>query len=434
VLENIWHCRALFSNKFLDEDKMQKLPFVRSAILLTSFALAGCVVETPPPRVVYVRPAPPPAPHAVVSVYVDPPMHQPEPIAVAWAPPPLLVETLPPPPFEDAVWVGGYWVWHGDWVWAHGHWIEPPHPGYTWVQPYYEHRDGEVIFVDGFWAEPGVRFMPPPVGIHISVAIAAVGVVPGPRPIGPAGVFVPPPPGSRAGIIVPAPIGTPPAVVTSAPPVVNVGMHITSNHINNVTNVTNITNVTVVAPPSATASGRGFNGNIPAQAHLAAALPPVVKTSMAPADASVRPVPSFVPGHTAPVLPTDRHADRMDSRQGQVMPDSHGAHDQMDTRDQGDQGDRRDNHAQREGSDPRDQGEPHGRHDVREAPSPQSQTPTGGIGNGERQAGKPYANHGQSGPSANPQDHQARQTAHTDREREKERASRHKRRDEEEPR
>jgi len=65
--------------------------------------LSGCVVEparvyVPPPRPVYVQaPAPvvyqAPAPQPVVSVYVEPPLFQPPPIRVEWAPPPMLVET-----------------------------------------------------------------------------------------------------------------------------------------------------------------------------------------------------------------------------------------------------------------------------------------------------------------------------------------------------
>ena len=61
--------------------------------------LAGCVATVTPPRVevavpvpeVYV-PAPPPA---VVSVYVEPPIGEPAPIAVGWAPPAMLVESPP---------------------------------------------------------------------------------------------------------------------------------------------------------------------------------------------------------------------------------------------------------------------------------------------------------------------------------------------------
>ena len=90
-------------------------------------------------------------------------------------------------------------------------------------------------------------------------------------------------------------------------------MRITNNNINNttinnrttnvtnVTNITNVTNVTIVAPAGATAGGKAFTSQVPAQAHLAAAQPAVVK-AVAPEPASTRPIPSYRPG-SRPVLP-----------------------------------------------------------------------------------------------------------------------------------
>ncbi|MBV8307027.1 MAG: hypothetical protein JO274_06070, partial [Gammaproteobacteria bacterium] len=166
---------------------------MRLACLALLTALAGCVVQVPapapappPPEPMPQAEAPPPvedAAPAAVSVYVEPPVAQPAPIAVGWAPPPMLVEVPPPLPYAGAVWVGGYWVWQGNWVWAHGHWMGPPHPDYVWVHPYYEHRGDAVIFIDGHWSEPGVAFVPPPPGLRFTVETPAVGVIPGPRPI-----------------------------------------------------------------------------------------------------------------------------------------------------------------------------------------------------------------------------------------------------------
>jgi len=244
-----------------------------------------------------------PAPQPVVSVYVDPPLMQPPPIQIGWAPPPMLVETPPPMPYPDAAWTGGYWTWEGNWVWAHGRWLQPPHPGYNWVNPYYEHRGGEVVFINGFWAAPGVVFMPPPPNIYIALAEVALGVIPGPRPIGPEGVFIPPPPGSHFGLIVPAPIGTAPAVITSAPPIINQGMYIShTTNITNITNVTNIHNVTIIAPANSTANGQAFNHAVPGDAHLAAALPAMVK-AVAPEPASPHPIPAYTPGRPLTSLP-----------------------------------------------------------------------------------------------------------------------------------
>ncbi|HEY4037550.1 MAG TPA: hypothetical protein VGM15_01910, partial [Burkholderiaceae bacterium] len=292
---------------------MRKLSFPALLLLLT----AGCVVyqppqptytipsapppaayQPPPPPAAYQPPPPPvayepppsepapivyepPPPAPVVSVYVDPPIDEPPPVACPWAPPPMLVEEPPPPPYSEAVWIGGFWVWQGTWVWDHGRWAEAPRPGYHWVHPYYEHRGEAVIFVTGHWESREAVFIIPPRDRDYEVERPRFGVIAGPRPIGPEGVFVPAPPGSRPGIIIPAPIGTAPAVVTGAPPVVNVGMRITNNvnsnnttvvnNVTNITNVTNVTHVTIVAPASATASGQAVNASVPAQAHLAAA-------------------------------------------------------------------------------------------------------------------------------------------------------------------
>ena len=286
---------------------------MRIALFSLVLLVGGCVIQAPPREVIQPAPVAEEAasPAAVVSVYEEPPLSEPAPIAVGWAPPPMLVEAPPPPPFPYAVWVGGYWVWQGNWVWAHGHWMAPPRAQYVWVHPYYEHRGGAVIFISGYWSAPGVVFVPPRPELVLAVEPAAVGVIPGPRPIGPEGCFVPAPPGSRRGIIIPAPVGTAPAVVTSAPPVVAVGMRVTTNvtsiHNTNVTNihntnVTNITNVTIVAPPAATANGRAFSSSVPAAPHLAAARPALVQ-ARAPQPVSTRAVMPYVSAHASPVSP-----------------------------------------------------------------------------------------------------------------------------------
>jgi len=284
---------------------------MRIALFSLVLLVGGCVIQAPPREVMQPAPVAEEAasPPAVVSVYEEPALSEPAPIAVGWAPPPMLVEAPPPPPFPYAVWVGGYWVWQGNWVWAHGHWMAPPRTQYVWVHPYYEHRGGAVIFISGYWSAPGVGFVPPAPEMVLAVEPPAVGVIPGPRPIGPEGCFVPAPPGSRRGIIIPAPVGTAPAVVTSAPPVVAVGMRVTTNvtsihntNVTNVTTVTNVTSVTIVAPPAATANGRAFSSSVPAAPHLAAARPALVQ-ARAPQPLSTRAVMPYVSAHASPVSP-----------------------------------------------------------------------------------------------------------------------------------
>ena len=295
------------------------LPLTAAVALLVS----GCAVEVARPSLPHlvVTPWPvvyaPTAQAAVVSVYIDPPLFQPQPIAITWAPPPMLVDVPLPMPFVGAIWTGGYWAWQGNWVWAAGRWAAPPQLGFGWVQPYYEHRDSVVIFIGGHWAAPGVVFVAPPSTLNIVVINAEPGVLPGPRPIGPAGVFVPAPPGSRPGIIVPAPVGTARAVMMSAPPVTNVGMQVRTTvnnttfndtritnitNINNIPNNSNSTSVSVVAPAEAMVSGHAYQATMPALAHLAAALPPVLHVA-APVPVSTRPMAAFVPGQAPAALP-----------------------------------------------------------------------------------------------------------------------------------
>ena len=156
----------------------------KPAAAVLAVLLAGCVAPThttvhadasyrAPSTWAPLPPPPPPAP--VVSVYVEPPLVQPEPVFVDVAPPPMLVEIPPPQPYPGAVWTGGYWGWQGRWVWCAGRWSAPPRPDYVWVHPYYEHRDGAVVFVSGYWAAHGVGFVPPPPGLHLSVQIAIGG-------------------------------------------------------------------------------------------------------------------------------------------------------------------------------------------------------------------------------------------------------------------
>src|SRR5271170_4060916 len=55
----------------------------------------------------------------------------------------VVSEEPPPAPAEDVtvvapgpdyVWIGGEWVWNGQWVWVSGHWGYPPHPHAIWIR------------------------------------------------------------------------------------------------------------------------------------------------------------------------------------------------------------------------------------------------------------------------------------------------------------
>jgi hypothetical protein len=116
---------------------MKKLPLLKSILLIATGALlvSGCVTRE---QVVY-RQAPPPAP-AGQEIIVDGP------------PPPLIVETVTiSSPGPDYIWIEGAWVWRGHWVWAHGHWARPPHPGAIWVPHRYAYHNGVHVYIHGYW-------------------------------------------------------------------------------------------------------------------------------------------------------------------------------------------------------------------------------------------------------------------------------------------
>jgi hypothetical protein len=115
---------------------MKKIIYLNSVLLATagSLLLSGCVVRE---RTVY-RTAPAtyaPAPEQVVTE----------------APPPVIVETQTISPGPAFIWIGGAWVWHGHWVWEHGRWGRPPHPGAVWRPHHYEYRNGVHVFIRGGW-------------------------------------------------------------------------------------------------------------------------------------------------------------------------------------------------------------------------------------------------------------------------------------------
>ena len=286
---------------------MRRMLFMGCAVLAS-----GCVVREvrePPPPVVYREPPPPPPPAVyqpppapVVyqqppapaqdpgweAVSIEPPMDQPAPVAIPWAPPPMLWDPPPPRPYYDTVWVGGHWTWwNGEWVWARGHWARPPTAGWVYSEPYYEYRGDSVVFVAGFWRPVTRVFVPPPPTVYVPLVQVRVVHVGYARPIGPHGVFVPPPPGSQPGVIVPCPVGTPPAVVLSAPPVVRPGMVVHP--------VSRAGVVEVVAPAGVTRDGRPVTAQAPVVAHEAASVHPIVVAPVPVRNAGNPPRPEPAP-------------------------------------------------------------------------------------------------------------------------------------------
>jgi len=66
-------------------------------------------------------------------------------------PPPVYVETASPAPAPGYVWVGGSWIWRGQWVWAPGRWNYPPRAHAVWVSSRYQHYHGHYVYVRGYW-------------------------------------------------------------------------------------------------------------------------------------------------------------------------------------------------------------------------------------------------------------------------------------------
>jgi hypothetical protein len=66
------------------------------------------------------------------------------------APPPLRVETVPPPRV-GFVWAPGYWDYRGhDHVWVKGRWVGERH-GYHWVADRWEQRGPHWHHEPGHW-------------------------------------------------------------------------------------------------------------------------------------------------------------------------------------------------------------------------------------------------------------------------------------------
>jgi hypothetical protein len=73
-------------------------------------------------------------------------------VIVRVAPPRAVVEHRIARPGPNYIWTPGYQRWDGRaYVWAPGVWVVPPRHHAHWVHPYWAHRGGGWVFVDGRW-------------------------------------------------------------------------------------------------------------------------------------------------------------------------------------------------------------------------------------------------------------------------------------------
>ena len=121
-------------------------PRVLIVVPVSVLLLSACVVAPyPRERVVYSQP-----------VYSQPvPVGEPVPVestvVVDVAPPAPYVETVSVAPFVGAVWIGGYWGWHGGrHQWVPGRW-ERGRPGYHWQSHAWVNQGGRWHLHGGGW-------------------------------------------------------------------------------------------------------------------------------------------------------------------------------------------------------------------------------------------------------------------------------------------
>jgi WXXGXW repeat (2 copies) len=89
----------------------------------------------------------------VAAAAPAPVIYQPtvQPVVIETAPPAPLVEVRPAEPYSGAVWIPGYWYWHGNrHFWVGGRY-SAPHPGHVWEPHRWERDGGHWRFVVGRW-------------------------------------------------------------------------------------------------------------------------------------------------------------------------------------------------------------------------------------------------------------------------------------------
>lgn len=67
-------------------------------------------------------------------------------------PPQTPREVVPSAPAPNAVWIAGYWIYDGhSYTWTTGRWEIPPPLARAYVPAHSEMRNGQIVFVPGYW-------------------------------------------------------------------------------------------------------------------------------------------------------------------------------------------------------------------------------------------------------------------------------------------
>ena len=70
----------------------------------------------------------------------------------ASTPPPAPADPIPPQPAPNAIWAPGFWIYDGrTYTWMAGRWEIPPPLARTYVPAHSEFRNGQRVFVPGYW-------------------------------------------------------------------------------------------------------------------------------------------------------------------------------------------------------------------------------------------------------------------------------------------
>lgn len=73
-------------------------------------------------------------------------------VEVPAPPPPARIETVPPQPSSDDIWVDGEWVWQSArWAWRSGYWLTPPADAVFSPSTLRRTKTGTLLMARGAW-------------------------------------------------------------------------------------------------------------------------------------------------------------------------------------------------------------------------------------------------------------------------------------------